>query len=721
MQMRLAKEISISKSAVALKNERGQIAIFIALVFNVLFVFFAMIVNVGLLVHHKINLQNSVDLAAYYGASKQAEMLNAIAHVNYQIRQAYKLLQFRYHVIGNGGLQKPQPFYDWLSKSIPNENDESPKTFTSFCITYPPFSMVGASENYCQEASLKTIPLPGRPSVLSGLSPFGFFGLTVAIKTASDQYNANAQRGCRMSSEFNWYAMARFITAYKQDVKNRKQLLLALANEASKADFRDIEGASVREGVYKTLIKNLTTQNGDSLRSRFNDQGQGSGDVAANFEIINGLNVGDCGSKGAIVEPPGWLSEIMVFNPYWVTQADCDSANKEAVSYKPLQINDGSQVLDPKYRTFLTDEMIQQFRQYIDEPDGTSADTRLWKSSAGFEKNPWCMAYVGVKASASPRIPFSPLGSVTLKAQAFAKPFGGKIGPWYGTTWPYGALESPSKDKLTDEVGAYRVAVGEFDMQSLLERRTAGQDPGFSRYMGDQVGVRSNLTISHFSKAIHERGPIQFSWWKHILETEIGPKDSKGDPLAWNSEADSVPTIRETELAGIAPDNFDISHYMIEPDFYDNYLVKLKKGYQNEFDFEIRGDLGSRVGTTDQELLKFGIKDQIKLANDSSKNIVDVSSKISYLLSDVASVLTSWQVVSPDSYRLDKNRFGKCLVPNEEKADPIRKVPGLCIAGGRVGYSVKLVSGDYLKSTDGFELGGKGSSGSIKNRPPDGW
>ena len=52
----------------SLSNEKGQMAIFVALSFQVLFVFFAMVVNIGLIVHDKINLQNSVDLAAYYGA-----------------------------------------------------------------------------------------------------------------------------------------------------------------------------------------------------------------------------------------------------------------------------------------------------------------------------------------------------------------------------------------------------------------------------------------------------------------------------------------------------------------------------------------------------------------------------------------------------------------------------------------------------------------------------
>ena len=63
-----------------MRNEKGQAAIFVALMFNVLFVFFAMAINVALVVHDKINLQNSVDLATYYAAERQAEVLNAIAH-----------------------------------------------------------------------------------------------------------------------------------------------------------------------------------------------------------------------------------------------------------------------------------------------------------------------------------------------------------------------------------------------------------------------------------------------------------------------------------------------------------------------------------------------------------------------------------------------------------------------------------------------------------------
>ena len=83
------------------RDENGQIALFVAIIFQIIFVLFALVINVGLLVHHKINLQQSTDLAAYYGAMKQAEILNVIGHINYQMRQAWKLFTWRYRIVGS--------------------------------------------------------------------------------------------------------------------------------------------------------------------------------------------------------------------------------------------------------------------------------------------------------------------------------------------------------------------------------------------------------------------------------------------------------------------------------------------------------------------------------------------------------------------------------------------------------------------------------------------
>jgi hypothetical protein len=66
-----------------------------------LFTLFAFSINVGMLVHSKIALQNAADLAAYAGASTQARQLTEISHLNYYMRQVYKKFIFRYYVLGN--------------------------------------------------------------------------------------------------------------------------------------------------------------------------------------------------------------------------------------------------------------------------------------------------------------------------------------------------------------------------------------------------------------------------------------------------------------------------------------------------------------------------------------------------------------------------------------------------------------------------------------------
>ena len=144
-------------------GNKGQVALFVALIFQVLFLFFAMIVNVGLVVHHKINLQSSADMAAYYGAMKQAELLNTIGHINYQMRQSWKLLAWRYRVLGAAGDELRHPYKYWGSdKGIKPNMDSEDSNDTNgnfsqppFCITYNPFneSIVPPGESTCKKTA----------------------------------------------------------------------------------------------------------------------------------------------------------------------------------------------------------------------------------------------------------------------------------------------------------------------------------------------------------------------------------------------------------------------------------------------------------------------------------------------------------------------------------------------------------------------------------------
>lgn len=66
----------------------------------------AFIINVGLFVKAKINLQNAVDAAAFSGAATQARQLTNIAYVNWEMRNTYKEWMFKYYVLGQMALTK---------------------------------------------------------------------------------------------------------------------------------------------------------------------------------------------------------------------------------------------------------------------------------------------------------------------------------------------------------------------------------------------------------------------------------------------------------------------------------------------------------------------------------------------------------------------------------------------------------------------------------------
>jgi hypothetical protein len=694
-----------------LRQERGQAAIFVALIFQVLFVFFAMVINVGLLVHQKINLQNSVDLAAYYGAMKQAEELNAIAHMNYQIRQAWKLLMFRYQQIGSGGDDTLHP-YSYTTKTFRSESDAQPYDRANvFCYAYEPFEPQINGENYCRKmpsemGNPQTIPIPGRSSFSAGSSLISFDAVIISIST---NLVNQAMKACERISGLNWFGLARYLAGYKMDLANRKKALYIVANGMSKSteDFLDLDGNSAREGILKTLKKNLSPENRDSFKE-------------TDLKVYNSLGSADCGFADEQL-PPKWLSETSIHPTFYYADTDCVSAGNTSVNFVLKIINEDPNGL-PKYPAGYTNA-INALKPYILEPDGSTPSTKLYKSALGFEKNPWCMAYVKVEAQTTPSIPFSPFGKVTLKAKAFAKPFGGKIGPWYGTTWNRGAASSDKAKRIDDRVPE-RVGPGEFPDYTATTK-AANLQPNYSRYVGDPLGTRSKLSTGYLGKEIHSMGKLSYSWWDHILKENLEDASSSGDPLAWDSDTNKAPPMRNLEIAAISPDHFDLNYYSVEPDYYRNYLVRLEQR-KDKGRVSFRGDLGSRRDKSDQKMLKFSVKDQVAVTNDATKPPVQTE-KLTYLVTKVYSLLNSWQGKDHENYVIDPTRFGMCgsnsppesnsSVIKDDKG-PEKAAPGNCIDGGRVGYSVKLVDETHLRGEQ-INIGGQGQSGTIKNPPPN--
>ncbi len=659
-------------------NEKGQTAIFVAMIFQVLFVLFAMAINVGLVIHDKINLQNSVDIAAYYAAQRQAEILNVIAHNNYQIRQAWKLLSWRYRVLGTMGLTD-HPVNLNITTEAPHPRTEIP----SVCVThFPTWKNVKEGENLCKKHENKIPPLPQVPVIAP------FLGINAVISALSisliQQYNDQ----CRKHGAFNWWFASASIMSFRIDQAQRKRTIFGLAQLLSNnnsSDFLDINGNSVATGAYKSMEKNLTYANKAS-------------DGGIQFKFFHSLYN---------IPRETWLPEIQTIPTIYYVDVD----NSNGCDSNPREVRDVPSI--PEAANFALNVLggneILPWVQMEPPP------THIMHMSMGVEKNPWYMAYVGVQAETKPRQIFFPFGpSISMKARAYAKPFGGRIGPWYQKQWPQGAPHS--EGTRVDLLSPPRTQQNGFlDDPTDLTRL-----PNYSRFPGDTLGLRSALAINGLKDLLSLRTSYdEFKWIFRGMET-----GAPNDPLAWNYELEESPPMRRFELSVISPDLFDITYYSIEPHYsysskepYSASYFSRINNHRNSIPFPadtvLRPDLGYRNGLINN----FSVQDQMKEAAVFDKQRFEAF----YFVRNKAHLLTDWApAITSLNYSFPEN-FGKCSLPDDDLSV---KIPGACAAGGgRTGFSVKLISRESLFSSAYSVNGSGGSLGSMLNppSPADGW
>lgn len=676
-----------------IRNHRGQIAIFVALIFQVLFVIFAMVINVGLIVHDKINLQNSVDLAAYYAGMKQAEVLNSIAHANYQVRQSWKLLAWRLRVLGDMGRQDHPIFIPNISNMPEAPLAQGINRAPSVCIGHTRFtqSYDRAGQNQqsvCRQDNVRVPQIPRVPVIA------GFLSFNRTVSQRSDALRRVFTNNCEAQGPLNWYMASIWFEAYRRDIANRKQVIRKLAQliSGSTEDFTELSGPSIREGVEKTLRNNLTLGNRSKL----------------DIKIFNSMGLTAGNTKT-------WLPDIF-FQPHirysdFNASGGCQGTQKftHFPNQLPFHLESSTSggtnwagVFDPdgKLRANLV------YPTNVPEP-GNNSDTTFFYPSSGVEKNPWYMSYVGVSVTSElRRTIFSPFAKPQkITARAFAKPFGGRVGPWYKTAWPAGAPRS--QGELLDTH-----LPPETPTQPLAPNAPV---PNYSRYPGDPLGLRSFLALGVFRKKLLEtftKG-IKLSWafWA-LLPNDLDKPN--GDVLAWtnmnvqedvlppNIKGTPEPWIRQYEIAAIAPDLFDITYYSIDPRFFQMYGSKAVNSFGEGV--KLRADLGSRDGAN------FNVDQQVELA----RSLTDPGFNF-YVVKDWKHLLTSWAPRGIGLYDFPDAKFARCDYSVPAGSPDI--VPGSCQGGGRTGYSVKLVSPEYLLRPD-LELGGPGQAGPILNPPP---
>ncbi len=686
-----------------LNDKSGQMAIFIAIIFQVLFVLFAMSINVALVVHDKVNLQNAVDLAAYYGAQKQAEMLNVIAHQNYQVRQAWKLLSWRYRVLGQygvGGHSNSAPikhparlsaasrdseddiFYPNTSTDDPVKK-ETPIVCTGFAPNWKP--KVGP-DNLCSQRDFNVPNFPPPASVAIGSA-----SLQQAVNAGFGRAAEIISNNCKNAVALNYMYAASILGIFRVEQKARRELIYGLLNQmqSSTGGFIDLNGDSVEAGVAQMVTKNLTYSNQSQAEvSYYNSLGGRSiSDFFAPIEVTPNVLFVESGAGGA--------------------SATCSFSNLDA---KPVHLG-----LTPGNLAINAWLNYDPNRNLAAVSEYNHLQNSLFQHSVGIEKNPWSWVYSGVVAKTKTRPIFFPIGEpLTITARAFAKPFGGRVGPWYSETWAPGASRSGGGAKV-DKLLPFRVGENGETVSVTELRRDTTAFPNFSRYPGDENGYRAHLGLN----SIKDFKDLTVGNFAHFNTLK----------KMWTSNADSVvedndnTKLREYEIAAIAPDLFDATYYSIEPEFSKVYMPKLIENkekilkasslVQNITQIKVRGDHGSQPDKA------IDVIDQINISN-SKRNDATY-----YYINEPKHLLTAWLHGLKALDFSDANTkawFANCEPGADSYSygeDKAYKIPGGCIkSGGRTGYSVKLFSGKIFSRSD-LALGGVGaSSGPINNSPP---
>ena len=441
-------------------KEKGQMSIFLGITLVVVTTFIAFIINVGLFVKAKINLQNAVDSAAFSGASVQARQLTNIAYMNWEIRNVFKEWMFKYYILGqkgnkatwranilnpsfnNGGRMnfRLRPFWgpSKPSKFDPSLTDKF--NAPTICIDY------GSSHNICDTVSVPGLPrfnTVGLPSISEHHE--SFLNSIVASKAEDCSSRSNVNMGAAMlwtygTGKPNLFPGVPEIASDRiggwvkaLELGMRMRNLEKMVNTAPISNYMCQEpgsspGCSVPiasvEGQYQG------SPNGEravkAFTSAYRNLAGGVNKVSSSADFFA------ASFKLAELPPTPFEAPEQSLSGFLIPP----TSGALTKHYLDLQVYPVNYAIF--YTSFVSD--TGTFKNTGGDPDVASeADCGGVKTAlpvpgyiVGYTKNPEVMTYYAVKGEANfvgLFFPFTEASGITLSAYAAAKPMGGRIGP----------------------------------------------------------------------------------------------------------------------------------------------------------------------------------------------------------------------------------------------------------------------------------------------------
>lgn len=420
------------------KDEQGQISIFFSASLVVMITIIAFVINIGLFVKAKINLQNATDAAAYAGASVQARQLTKIAYLNWEMRNIYKEWMYKYYVIGNLNIpdvENPDASSgsDMKFKLMPDNNVltgvVTPDIFNipAVCI-----HISGSQTNICKRYSVPGLPEFGS-SELTGAEEASRAFMDTLISTKVNDCVDRSRLNMTVANTWTYNVLGSSIDdsmagngpAILSDRQGAWPRAVELALR-----IRNLEYVMNREAVSNVCAGGSTTlTNCSKAISSMDPKILGNERIVKAFysgfrnlgndidnEMKNSFTLTELPPKKIKYDNPADASNLLI------PKGKLGSYERQWLDLKLMMVN---------YAIFYA-AMIPR------ADDKTSGACDISKVAIpvpgyplGFYKNPSVLTYYAVKGEAEFVGMFNPFqeGAVKLQAFAAAKPMGGRIGP----------------------------------------------------------------------------------------------------------------------------------------------------------------------------------------------------------------------------------------------------------------------------------------------------
>ena len=438
-----------------MKKEQGQISIFFSTAIVVMITIMAFIINIGIFVKAKINLQNAVDAAAYAGASVQARQLTNIGYMNWNMRNVFKEWMFKYYVLGGLSLEGVSGVsLPGTACPGPDKTTGDRKDFTMGCYTRTRVGGAeGARDNYNFPSTCIDFANTGQVGLCTrflvpGLPRFSrqnVLGMDETTNAFIDSIVAEKSTDCSKRTELN------FLTANTWAYNVTETEVPNAIRDSSPQMAVNFMGAFPKAFELGLRIRNLESEVNFPPQSGIcGDVGSGVNCATSANSLASAHQERTLKAYTSAFRNLGNESDNEMKNSFTLTELPPNvGANNVDVSLSTLLIPNGANdarnktYLDlklitanyaPFYTTFATSQGNIEVNGQVIDSEGQCAVTKMGLPVPGypmhFVKNPDYLTYYAVQGQARWRGLFNPFSNdIVLTAYAAAKPFGGRIGP----------------------------------------------------------------------------------------------------------------------------------------------------------------------------------------------------------------------------------------------------------------------------------------------------